>query len=368
MASSTDEDMNSNPTPNNEQPQQPQTQQPLQQQQPVQPPQQFTAVNNAPLATATLANGSSAPTAPMNGNPGAISIATTNAPHPPQPQVTTSIFGGAPTLTAPSLPSANGGRPSGSPEVQIPTVVGDDAWSARADSQDPGAPGQKRKRTPDEMDRDGRAVSPTTQTQRHHLAAHEAALGGVPATQDIRAQSIHIPQEEHYPVADDHRFHDEGPSFRAPQDGSPQPGEKRRKRVFSNRTKTGCITCRRRKKKCDEGKPECELSWRSSGICLDYPSSPSQSIPHVFPTKFCSKTFAGCVCTPRLSWADWLSCSVLLPVAPCSCAISWGGCHQSWRLFSRQTTAYGECVGEQLPCKDYNYRDFLTLLSIILLA
>ena len=34
---------------------------------------------------------------------------------------------------------------------------------------------------------------------------------------------------------------------------------KRRKRVFSNRTKTGCLTCRRRKKKCDEAHPECEL-------------------------------------------------------------------------------------------------------------
>ena len=33
---------------------------------------------------------------------------------------------------------------------------------------------------------------------------------------------------------------------------------RRRKRVFSNRTKTGCLTCRRRKKKCDELKPECE--------------------------------------------------------------------------------------------------------------
>ena len=34
---------------------------------------------------------------------------------------------------------------------------------------------------------------------------------------------------------------------------------KRRKRVFSNRTKTGCMTCRKRKKKCDELHPECEF-------------------------------------------------------------------------------------------------------------
>jgi hypothetical protein len=33
---------------------------------------------------------------------------------------------------------------------------------------------------------------------------------------------------------------------------------KKRKRQFANRTKTGCGTCRRRKKKCDEAKPECK--------------------------------------------------------------------------------------------------------------
>lgn len=38
-----------------------------------------------------------------------------------------------------------------------------------------------------------------------------------------------------------------------------QVDPRKRKRVFSNRTKTGCMTCRRRKKKCDEQKPECAL-------------------------------------------------------------------------------------------------------------
>ena len=36
------------------------------------------------------------------------------------------------------------------------------------------------------------------------------------------------------------------------------PDHKKRKRNFSNRTKTGCMTCRRRKKKCDETRPECK--------------------------------------------------------------------------------------------------------------
>jgi hypothetical protein len=34
---------------------------------------------------------------------------------------------------------------------------------------------------------------------------------------------------------------------------------RKRKREFVNRTKTGCGTCRSRKKKCDEAKPECTL-------------------------------------------------------------------------------------------------------------
>lgn len=44
--------------------------------------------------------------------------------------------------------------------------------------------------------------------------------------------------------------------------GAVQVGPKR-KRVFSNRTKTGCMTCRRRKKKCDEQHPACKLIARS---------------------------------------------------------------------------------------------------------
>jgi hypothetical protein len=38
----------------------------------------------------------------------------------------------------------------------------------------------------------------------------------------------------------------------------------KRKRVFSNRTKTGCLTCRRRKKKCDEQHPACKFSSTAS--------------------------------------------------------------------------------------------------------
>ncbi|KAF2018058.1 hypothetical protein BU24DRAFT_164138 [Aaosphaeria arxii CBS 175.79] len=49
-----------------------------------------------------------------------------------------------------------------------------------------------------------------------------------------------------------------------------QVDPKKRKRQFANRTKTGCGTCRRRKKKCDEAKPECNNCMRGGFICEGY--------------------------------------------------------------------------------------------------
>ena len=49
------------------------------------------------------------------------------------------------------------------------------------------------------------------------------------------------------------------PSFIRERSHSTAQVSRKRKRVFSNRTKTGCMTCRRRKKKCDEQHPACEL-------------------------------------------------------------------------------------------------------------
>ncbi|KAF2636038.1 hypothetical protein P280DRAFT_163341 [Massarina eburnea CBS 473.64] len=49
-----------------------------------------------------------------------------------------------------------------------------------------------------------------------------------------------------------------------------QVDPKKRKRQFANRTKTGCGTCRRRKKKCDEAKPECKHSLPAFFSSLDY--------------------------------------------------------------------------------------------------
>ncbi|CUS12563.1 unnamed protein product [Tuber aestivum] len=42
-------------------------------------------------------------------------------------------------------------------------------------------------------------------------------------------------------------------------------------KVTKGRSKTGCITCRRRKKKCDETKPECNNCVKNAVVCEGYP-------------------------------------------------------------------------------------------------
>ncbi|KAL8964668.1 MAG: hypothetical protein Q9183_004292 [Haloplaca sp. 2 TL-2023] len=67
-----------------------------------------------------------------------------------------------------------------------------------------------------------------------------------------------------------HQYGDYGAS-RTPQTQAQRDLERtRRKRVFSNRTKTGCMTCRRRKKKCDEQHPECNNCLRGGFVCEGY--------------------------------------------------------------------------------------------------
>ncbi|OAL18518.1 hypothetical protein AYO22_10495 [Fonsecaea multimorphosa] len=51
--------------------------------------------------------------------------------------------------------------------------------------------------------------------------------------------------------------------------GTPTVAPKR-KRNFSNRTKTGCMTCRQRKKKCDEAQPWCNNCVRGGFSCKGY--------------------------------------------------------------------------------------------------
>lgn len=93
------------------------------------------------------------------------------------------------------------------------------------------------------------AVSPQGQTEEHigealRRATSQPDQGDYPNTS---------------PEADDRSVSYYGDQYGSEQrQGSVlQHDPKKRKRNFSNRTKTGCMTCRKRKKKCDEGKPEC---------------------------------------------------------------------------------------------------------------
>lgn len=62
---------------------------------------------------------------------------------------------------------------------------------------------------------------------------------------------------------DDHRWATSNGYAGTPTSNGETTGPQRpRKRIFSNRTKTGCGTCRRRKKKCDEQHPTCKLTSR----------------------------------------------------------------------------------------------------------
>ncbi|ETI28739.1 hypothetical protein G647_01190 [Cladophialophora carrionii CBS 160.54] len=71
----------------------------------------------------------------------------------------------------------------------------------------------------------------------------------------------------------------------------------KRKRNFSNRTKTGCLTCRTRKKKCDEARPRCDNCLRGGFECKGYISTkgvdPTQPTPVRTPVPLQSKDDQG---------------------------------------------------------------------------
>jgi hypothetical protein len=50
----------------------------------------------------------------------------------------------------------------------------------------------------------------------------------------------------------------------------PKPSPEALAKVAKGRSKTGCITCRRRKKKCDETKPGCKFAWDMVKVSTNY--------------------------------------------------------------------------------------------------
>ncbi|KAK6535250.1 Maltose acetyltransferase [Orbilia ellipsospora] len=115
-----------------------------------------------------------------------------------------------------------------------------------------------------------------------HASEHIAQRASEEAAklEDMRARDpanfeAHVTQLQGTPQGDHIRtFNANMSPGLTPINGTNQtpPGqpETKRKRIFSNRTKTGCITCRRRKKKCDEGKPHCNNCNRGGFKCGGY--------------------------------------------------------------------------------------------------
>ncbi|KAI5927390.1 hypothetical protein F4810DRAFT_364333 [Camillea tinctor] len=123
------------------------------------------------------------------------------------------------------------------------------------------------------------------QQHRDERSAYETqhSAGSIPSQTDEqigdaprRATSHMEPQHDYSatsPDGDDNSMlFSGGYSTDQRRDAVIQSDPKKRKRNFSNRTKTGCLTCRKRKKKCDETKPECTNCVRGGFICQGYPN------------------------------------------------------------------------------------------------
>ncbi|KAK4575378.1 hypothetical protein LTR86_001232 [Recurvomyces mirabilis] len=85
----------------------------------------------------------------------------------------------------------------------------------------------------------------------------------------------HLPKNDEQPstppMEDDTQMRSQSYS---PEQGTAEYDAKKRKRTFSNRTKTGCHTCRTRKKKCDEKKPKCFNCLKGNYACGGYGPRP----------------------------------------------------------------------------------------------
>ncbi|PMD44253.1 hypothetical protein L207DRAFT_276473 [Hyaloscypha variabilis F] len=103
-------------------------------------------------------------------------------------------------------------------------------------------------------------------SQQAHLTSDEH-IGEVlqRASQNMDAQ-----REYGSPPDDDRSANPYGGYGNERREMSASSDPKKRKRNFSNRTKTGCMTCRRRKKKCDENRPECNNCLRGGFVCSGY--------------------------------------------------------------------------------------------------
>ncbi|KAF2151968.1 hypothetical protein K461DRAFT_322097 [Myriangium duriaei CBS 260.36] len=106
--------------------------------------------------------------------------------------------------------------------------------------------------------------SPHSQQPRPHFLHHQSYTGSDPARHTSYshdalngtngANGASAGQKSIYPPLQPH----------------PEPDMRTPKREIKRRTKTGCLTCRRRRIKCDEGQPTCGNCRKSKRECLGY--------------------------------------------------------------------------------------------------
>ena len=72
------------------------------------------------------------------------------------------------------------------------------------------------------------------------------------------------------------------PSLSSPTQGTSEGDKESNDKSIRKRTKTGCTTCRLRRIKCDEAKPECNNCKRSKRPCGGEFSLNSHSLGRVY--------------------------------------------------------------------------------------
>ena len=141
-----------------------------------------------------------------------------------------------------ALPASNDARSSSASEVEAGSAA---IASGRSDTNEPSQPPSSGPWS----DYESRLINQAQRAQQ--IDASDAQLADVlqreAQGQDPRSLGRPAPSANVQPA----------PPSAFPERPTVQVAPKR-KRVFSNRTKTGCMTCRRRKKKCDEQHPACE--------------------------------------------------------------------------------------------------------------
>lgn len=112
-----------------------------------------------------------------------------------------------------------------------------------------------------ERDRESWYSPQESRDDRHPYSQPASAVPDSAHTEEQMGEALRRATEQDYPqTSPEGEDGSMGYSQYTPErkGGAAQADAKKRKRIFSNRTKTGCMTCRRRKKKCDEAKPECK--------------------------------------------------------------------------------------------------------------